>query len=90
MLTHVTSDATGGIVQVGGHLENSQAETDTESDIDKICLDCLALTAFSVVLPVLLVCFFDQIRHHPPLHGKSRRRLLDFSFAYLSRGPPQA
>ena len=90
MLTHVTSDATGGIVQVDVHLEDSEAETDAESDIDKICLDCLALTAFSVVLPVLLVCPFDQMRHHLPLRWKSRRRLLDFSFAYLSRAPPQA
>ena len=89
MLTHVTSDAIEGIVQVGGHLD-TEAETDTESDIDKICLDCLALTAFSAVLPVLLICLFDQMRHHPPLRWSSRRRLLDFSFAYLSRAPPQA
>jgi len=89
MLTHVKASDIIGVTQVGG-LEESQDGMDSDPGIDKICLDCLALTALSVILPFLLVYFIAQIRRSLPPYLISRRPLLDFSFPYLTRAPPKS
>jgi hypothetical protein len=88
MLTHVVPADTIEMVQADGGLHED--EGDADANVDKICLDCLALTALSVILAVLLVCLFGQTGRCPPVHRKSRHPLPDFSVAYLTRAPPQA
>ena len=87
MLTHVAPADIIGMAQADGNPHED--EGDADASIDKICLDCLALT-FSIIFPFLLTFVFNQTRRCPPPHLKSRHRLLDFSFAYLTRAPPQA
>lgn len=83
-LTHVDII---GAVQADDHGQN---EIDPDSGLDRICLDCLALTAFSIIPLILPPLFLDQmVRQLPPLL-KSRPTLLDFSSPYLTRAPPPA
>lgn len=91
MLTHVAPADMTGMTQADGNLHEDlhEGESDADAGVDKICLDCLALT-FSVILPFLLACLFDQTRRRPLTYLKSRHCLLDFSPAYLTRAPPQA
>ncbi|WP_052494036.1 hypothetical protein [Nitrosospira sp. NpAV] len=83
-LTHVDII---GVVQAD---DPGQNELDPDSDLDRICLDCLALTAFSIIPLILPSLFLDpMMRQLPPLL-KSRHTLLDFSSPYLTRAPPLA
>ncbi len=88
MLTHVVPADMIEMVQADGGLHED--EGDADANVDKICLDCLALTALSVILTVLLVCLFGQTGRCRPVHRKSRHPLPDFSVTYLTRAPPQA
>jgi len=60
MLTHIAPADMIELIQADGGLH--QDGGDADAGVDKICLDCLALTAFSAVLPVLLICLFDQMQ----------------------------
>jgi hypothetical protein len=89
-LTHVgDADLIGNAYADDGQEERG-LDPDDGVDGDKICLDCLALTGFSIAVAVLPVFFFDQMRRQPPPYLLSRPILLDFSSPYLIRGPPQA
>jgi hypothetical protein len=88
MFTHVIPADMIEVVQADGDLHEDEGDADASAD--KICLDCLALTALSGILTVLLVCLFDRTGRCPPVHRKSRHPLPDFSVAYLTRAPPQA
>jgi hypothetical protein len=88
MLTHVVPADMIGMIQVDGGLH--QDEDDADAAVDKICLDCLALTGFSVIFFILAVWLSGQGGRCPPVHEKSRNPLPDFSFTYLTRAPPQA
>src|SRR5690348_11487210 len=88
MLTHIVPTDMIGMVQPDGGLHED--EGDADANVDKICLDCLALTAFSVIVVILAVSLFGQRGGCPPVHRKSRCPVPDFSFAYLTRAPPQA
>ncbi|MGH8684964.1 MAG: hypothetical protein ACREUM_06370 [Nitrosospira sp.] len=90
-LTHVAHVAHVDAIGTA-QADNSQAasETDVDTDVDRICLDCLALTAFSIILPILAIFFFDQTVRRPLPHAKSRQILGSFSSPYLTRAPPQA
>ncbi len=68
--------------------DNAQGESDT--DADRVCLDCLALTAFGVALPLLAFLFVARMLRQrlPPL--KHRPILRNFSSPYLTRAPPLA
>lgn len=84
-LTHVNAiDA----AQADTHQGESEAEADV--DVDRICLDCLALTAFSVILPILAIFFYDQTTRQRLLHVTSRQALRNFTSPYLTRAPPRA
>lgn len=81
-LTHVDII---GAVQAGDHGQN-----ETDSDSDRICLDCLALSAFSIIPLILIFFFLDQITRQLPPHLKSGHPPVDFSSPYLTRAPPGA
>ncbi len=83
-LTHVAHADMSGDVRADGD------QGEREADTDRICLDCLALTAFGVILPILAFLFFGQMRRQRLPHSKSRRVLLDFSSPYFTRAPPRA
>ncbi len=91
-LTHVAHADMSGDAQADGDQGEREADTDTDTDTDtdRICLDCLALTAFSVILPILAFLFFGQMRRQLLPHSKPGRILLDFSSPYLTRAPPRA
>lgn len=85
-LTHVAHVDMLGPAQV----HDNQGEAETDADPDRICLNCLALTAFSIILLMLRIFFFDQMVQKPLLHLRSRLILRNFSFPYLTRAPPPA
>lgn len=84
-LTHI--DMTD-VAQADSHQGESEAEAGV--DVDRICLDCLALTAFSIILPILAIFFFDQTMRQRLLRVKSRQVLRNFTSPYLTRAPPRA
>lgn len=93
MLTHIETPDSFHDPALGAHPDAVTAGEDgddVDSGFDKICLDCLGLAAFSVVLLTLTVHFFGASRRLRVAHPNSRRHFLDFSTPYLSRAPPQA
>ena len=85
-LTHVDII---GAVQAGDHGQN-ETDSDSDSDSDQICLDCLALSAFSIILLILTFFFLDQITRQLPPRLKSGHPPVNFSSPYLTRAPPRA
>ncbi len=59
-----------------------------DDDTDRICLDCLALTAFSAALPFLTFFFVTKILRQQLSLLNHRPVLRDFSTPYLTRAPP--
>lgn len=97
-LTHIAPDETGGIAQssdgrfvgiVASEAEAS-ATVDADLDSDRICLDCLALAAFGILLPALAFCFFDQARRQLLSDFRAVFVLTSFSSPYLTRAPPRS
>lgn len=81
-----------------GILETSQADISAEEgefhadagfDGDRVCLDCLGLAAFGLMLPVPVIFFSDQTKLLPPLHPRSTLVVPSFFFLYLTRAPPE-
>lgn len=70
--------------------DSAQGESDTDVDNDRVCLDCLALTAFGVFLPILAFFFVARMMRQPLPHLKHRSILRNFSSPYLTRAPPLA
>src|SRR5687768_5630902 len=95
-LTHVgeADTDTVGMTQADGHQEengiDAHADADAGIDSDRICLDCLALTGFSVIFTILAVLSCDQVSRQSLPYLKSKFVLRNFSSPYLTRGPPQA
>ena len=99
-LTHIAPDETGGIAQssdgrfVGIVASEAEAEAsatvDADLDSDRICLDCLALAAFGILLPALAFCFFDQARRQLLSDFRAVFVLTSFSSLYLTRAPPRS
>ena len=89
-LTHIGDGDLIGNVYADGGQEESDLHPGGGLDGDKICLDCLALTGFSIAVAVLPVFFFDRVRRQPPSYLISTPILPGFSSSYLTRGPPQA
>lgn len=97
-LTHIAPGETGGIAQssdgrfvgiVASEAEAS-ATVDADLDSDRICLDCLALAAFGILLPALAFCFFDQARRQLLSDFRAVFVLTSFSSPYLTRAPPRS
>lgn len=93
-LTHVGEADTVSMTQVDGHQEengiDAHADADASIDSDRICLDCLALTGFSVIFTISAVLFCDHVSRQSLPYLKSKFVLRNFSSPYLTRGPPQA
>jgi len=85
-LTHVIDINTISSVQV----DSNQDKNDTDTDIDKICLDCLALTAFGAIFSILAFFFHSMVMRQFLSYLKLRYTLRNFSSPYLSRAPPLA
>ena len=97
-LTHIAPDETGGTAEssdgrfvgiVASEAEAS-ATVDADLDSDRICLDCLALAAFGILLPALAFCFFDQARRQLLSDFRAVFVLTSFSSLYLTRAPPRS
>ncbi len=97
-LTHIAPDETGGTAEssdgrfvgiVASEAEAS-ATVDADLDSDRICLDCLALAAFGILLPALAFCFFDQARRQLLSDFRAVFVLTSFSSPYLTRAPPRS
>ena len=83
-LTHVNDTDIINLVQVENNHDQEGA------DFDKICLDCLALTAFSAIF-LVLVAFSINLMKRGRLHKLKQKDIhLHFFFAYLMRAPPRA
>jgi hypothetical protein len=93
-LTHLAPANTSGIDGSDGGQEVSgpvaEADPDSDFDSDRICLDCLALAALGVLLPVLAFCFFAQRARQPLPRLTALFIFSHFSSPYLTRAPPQA
>ena len=99
-LTHIAPGETGGIAQssdgqffgiVASEAEaEASATADADLDSDRICLDCLALAAFGILLPALAFCFFDQARRQLLSDFRAVFVLTSFSSPYLTRAPPRS
>lgn len=97
-LTHIAPDETGGIAQssdgqfvgIGASEAEASATADADLDSDRICLDCLALAAFGILLPALAFCFFDQARRQLLSDFRAVFVLTSFSSPYLTRAPPRS
>ena len=70
--------------------DNAQGESDTDTDTDRVCLDCLALTACGVILPLLAFFFVAGMMRQPVPPLKRSPPLRNFSSPYLTRAPPLA
>jgi hypothetical protein len=81
-LTHVYDIATISPVQV----DNSHDQEDT--DFDQICLDCLALTAFSIIFSILVAFSVNLIMQGRLRELKHKHIHLHFFSIYLTRAPP--
>jgi len=97
-LTHIAPDETGGIAQssdgqfvgIGASEAEASATADADLDSDRICLDCLALAAFGILLPALAFCFFDQARRQLLSDFRAVFVPTSFSSPYLTRAPPRS
>jgi hypothetical protein len=97
-LTHLTPSNTIDIAEsVDGHevsrpIAEAEADVNADSDLDsdRICLDCLALAALGILLPVLTFCFFAQSASQPLPRLTTLFISRCFSSPYLTRAPPQA
>lgn len=63
-------------------------EADGEADNDRLCLDCLALTGFSVIFSILVIVFSSQTRRQARLYRKSQPLFFNSYTPYFTRGPP--
>ena len=59
-----------------------------DTDNDRLCLDCLALTGLSVIFSILAIGFSSQTRRKVRPYRKSQPLLLNFYTPYSTRGPP--
>lgn len=63
---------------------------DTDVDYEQICLDCLALTAFSVIFSILTALSVNLIMRQQLRHIKREPILHNYFLTYLTRAPPRA
>lgn len=81
-LTHVSDIDTTNLVRV----DNSHDQDDT--DFDQICLDCLALTAFSIIFSILAAFSVNLIMQGRLRELKHKYPHFYLFFTYLTRAPP--
>lgn len=91
VLTHVDSVHETRLDDGSVSSESNSGEVDGEidSDIDRACLDCLALTGFSIIFSTLAVFFRNQIRQRSPRQDEPEQRLSRSASLYPTRAPPR-
>ena len=82
-LTHVVDIDTISLVQVDSSHDQDDA------DFDQICLDCLALTAFSIIFSILVAFLVNLIMQGQQQELKHEHIFLYFLYTYLTRAPPR-
>lgn len=96
-LTHVGETTAGDIVSEVETMEDAAVkdvippvadEAEGEADNDRLCLDCLALTGFSVIFSILVIVFSSQTRRQARLYRKSQPLFFNSYTSYSTRGPP--
>ena len=96
-LTHVGETTPGHIVSSSETMESAAIESvtppvageaDGEADNDRLCLDCLALTGFSVIFSILVIVFSSQTRRQGRLYRKLPPLFFNSYTPYSTRGPP--
>jgi hypothetical protein len=96
-LTHVGEITLSSIVSSSETMEDAAVESvtppvtgeaDGETDNDRLCLDCLALTGFSVIFSILVIVFSSQTRRQARLYRKSQPLFFNSYTPYSTRGPP--
>ncbi len=83
-LTHVNETDIINLAQA----DNNHDQEDT--DLDQLCLDCLALAAFSIILAIFAYLFINLIRRGALYKLKHRPINSHFFLTYLKRAPPLA
>jgi hypothetical protein len=81
-LTHVSDTDTINLIQA------DDSHDQDETDFDQVCLDCLALTAFSIIFSILAAFSVNLIMQGRLRELKHRHIHLHFFFTYLTRAPP--
>ena len=81
-LTHVSDIATINPAQVDGNHDQE------DTDFDQICLDCLALTAFSIIFSILAAFSVNLIMQGRLSELKHKYIHHHFFSIYLTRAPP--
>lgn len=91
-LTHFAHADTISTAPADSAQGKSDADTDADADADadRVCLDCLALTAFGVILPLLAFFFVARMMRQPLPPLKHRSILRNFPSPYRTRAPPLA
>jgi hypothetical protein len=82
-LTHVNDTDIINLVQVDDNHDQEDA------DFDQLCLDCLALTAFSAIFLILTIFSIDLMKRGWLRELKRRHVHLHFFLTYLTRAPPR-
>lgn len=85
-LTHVDSIHE---VHSGDEPGLSEAGSDVDVDMDRVCIDCLALTGFSIIFSTLAIFFHHQTRQRGLLQDRPEQLLPSSASLYSTRAPPR-
>ena len=89
-LTHFAHADTISTTPANSAQGESDTNADADADGDRVCLDCLALTAFGVILPLLAFFFVARMMRQPLPPLKRCSILRNFPSPYRTRAPPLA
>lgn len=62
---------------------------EVDIDIDRACLDCLALTGLSIIFSTLAIFFRNQTCQRSPRQDEPEQRLSGSASLYPTRAPPR-
>ena len=85
-LTHVDSIHEA---HAGDEPAPSEAGSEVDSNIDRVCIDCLALTAFSIIFSTLAIFFRNHTGERHRLRNGPARVLPGSAPLYSTRAPPR-
>ncbi|MBN9125075.1 MAG: hypothetical protein J0I90_02295 [Nitrosospira sp.] len=69
----------------GGEVNSGEVDI----DIDRACLDCLALTGLSIIFSTLAIFFRNQTGQRSPRQDEPEQRLSGSASLYPTRAPPR-
>lgn len=73
----------------GGEVNSGEVDGEVDIDIDRACLDCLALTGLSIIFSTLAIFFRNQTRQRSPRQDEAEQRLSGSASLYPTRAPPR-